>query len=256
MILYKWLSHPKLRGLCVDDPRTTTLRREIILENSFLRQIYQDWYIRLRSATKNKPGRLLELGSGAGFLSDYISGLITSDVIYLPFVDLILKGQILPFATGSLSGILMTNVLHHIPCPKEFFLEAARCIYPGGMLGMIEPWVSRWSEFIYTHFHQEPFQPHATQWEFPSEGPLSCANGALPWIIFKRDQELFLKELPDWKIDKIVPFMPLRYLVSGGVSLRPLMPGWSHNIWMWLESCLSPWMDSWAMFAEITLTRR
>ena len=43
MDLYKWLSHPKLRDLCIDDPRTTTIRCEIITENTILRRIYLDW---------------------------------------------------------------------------------------------------------------------------------------------------------------------------------------------------------------------
>jgi hypothetical protein len=34
------------------------------------------------------------------------------------------------------------------------------------------------------------------------------------------------------------------------------MPGWSYNLWALLESGFSPWIDSWAMFAHITLTRR
>lgn len=256
MDLYKWLSHPKLRGLSVDDPRTTTLRREIISENTFLRQIYLDWYARLGSTIQNKPGKILELGSGAGFLSDYVPNLITSDVVYLPFVDIILKGQKLPFISGSLRGIFISNVLHHIPYPRDFYLDAARCIYPGGVISMIEPWVSTWSKIIYTHLHQEPFQPDSRAWEFPSTGPLSGANGALPWILFKRDKDVFEKEFPEWKIHSIIPFMPFRYLISGGVSLRPLMPKWSYNAWVWLESQLSPWMDSWAMFAHITLKRQ
>ena len=33
------LAHPKLRGVNLDDPETTCLRKEIVLSNSFLRQI-------------------------------------------------------------------------------------------------------------------------------------------------------------------------------------------------------------------------
>ena len=187
---------------------------------------------------------MLELGSGAGFLNDYFPNLIKSDVIYLPFVDIILKGQKLPFVSGSLRGIFMSNVLHPIPFPRDFFGEAARSICPRGVISMIEPWVSTWSKIIYTHLHREPFQVDTRAWEFPSTGPLSGANGALPWIIFKRDKDLFVNEFPELKIDSITPFMPFRYLISGGVSMRPIMPGWSHNLWVWLESRLSQRMDS------------
>jgi hypothetical protein len=46
-----------------------------------------------------------------------------------------------------------------------------------------------------------------------------------------------------------------RYLVSGGVSLRPLMPACTFPLWRWLESTLGPWMGNWAMFARVVLVR-
>ena len=58
------------------------------------------------------PGNVLEIGSGPGFLADYIPDLVTSDIFTLPGVRCVLDGSALPFATGSLRGIVMTNVLH------------------------------------------------------------------------------------------------------------------------------------------------
>jgi hypothetical protein len=49
--------------------------------------------------------------------------------------------------------------------------------------------------------------------------------------------------------------MPFRYLISGGVSLRSLMPGWTFSIWRFVEDLLRPWMKTWAMFAQITLRK-
>ena len=85
---------------------------------------------------------------------------------------------------------------------------------------MVEPWVSRWSKLIYTHLHHEPFRTESPEWSFPSAGPLSGANGALPWIVFERDRPEFCRSFPQWHLQRIVPIMPLRYLLSGGVSLR------------------------------------
>jgi hypothetical protein len=118
---------------------------------------------------------------------------------------------------------------------------------------MIEPWVSHWSRFVYTHLHHEPFQPESPVWEFPSSGPLSGANGALPWIVFARDRRRFEAEFPQWQIEHVRPMMPFRYLLSGGVSLRPLTPAWSFGLWSAAESVLGPWERSLAMFAQITL---
>ena len=120
---------------------------------------------------------------------------------------------------------------------------------------MVEPWVTRWSTLVYTRLHHEPFDPGAEQWEFPSTGPLSGANGALPWIVFQRDRSRFEREFPQWSIERITPLMPFRYLVSGGVSLRSLMPGWSSSAWSQAEKILGDRGERMAMFAKIVVRR-
>ena len=149
----------------------------------------------------------------------------------------------------------MTNVLHHLAQPSRFFAEAVRCVKPGGAMIMIEPWVTAWGRWVYTHLHHEPFDPEAPSWEFPRTGPLSGANGAIPWILFVRDRERFERDFPMWKVKSIRPIMPFRYLVSGGVSLRSLTPGWSFEIWSALEKCASPFRHRLGMFAHIVLAR-
>src|SRR5207248_688772 len=92
------------------------------------------------------------------------------------------------------------------------------------------PWASAWSRVVYTRLHHEPFRPDAAEWEFPPTGPLSGANGAMPWIIFHRDRARFESEFPQWRIEQVKPQMPLRYLLSGGVSMRTLLPGSMHAV--------------------------
>jgi hypothetical protein len=121
---------------------------------------------------------------------------------------------------------------------------------------MLEPWVTTWSKFIYANLHHEPFLPNATNWSFPPTGPLSGANGAVPWIIFQRDRTKFEKDFPELKIADIQLTMPFRYLLSGGVSMRSLMPGWSFPFWRGLEKLLHPFMNSLAMFAYIEIRKR
>jgi hypothetical protein len=88
---------------------------------------------------------------------------------------------------------------------------------------MIEPWACGWSKLLYGHLHHEPFLPEANSWEIPESGPLSGANGALPWIIFVRDRKILASKFPELEIEEIVPMMPLRYLVSEGISMRNLI---------------------------------
>jgi hypothetical protein len=44
IMLKEWLAHPLTRGLDINDPNVTHLRRRIIQEKPFLRKIYQEWY--------------------------------------------------------------------------------------------------------------------------------------------------------------------------------------------------------------------
>jgi SAM-dependent methyltransferase len=249
------LAHPLTLGLNIDAPQTTLIRRRIIKEKKFLWLIYREWYRAIAAALPPGPGPLLELGAGAGFLREFIPGLITSEIFYLPDIDAVIDGQQLPLGAGVLRGIVMIDVLHHLPQPRRFLVEAARCIRPGGAVVMIEPWVTPWSRLIYLRLHQEPFCPEATAWEFPPSGPLSGANGALPWIIFARDRGQFEREFPEWRIRKIELGMPIRYLLSGGVSLVSLNPAWTFGLWRRLEELLKPLMKHLAMFARIELVR-
>ncbi len=254
-MLKRWLSHPLTRNLDLNDPLMTHQRRTIIQQKPFLKAIYHEWYTALAAAIPAGHAPVLELGSGAGFLHDYLPNLITSEIFPCPDIHAVLSGHDLPFATRSLRAIVMTDVLHHIPQPRRFFHEVTRCVRPGGCVAMVEPWVTDWSRFIYTHLHHEPFLPESPTWEFATSGPLSGANGAMPWILFARDRTRFEQEYPALRIQTIQPMMPFRYLVSGGVSLRSLMPGWTTGLWRNVETRLHAAMPRLAMFAFIVIER-
>ena len=252
-MLKQLLAHPLTCSLDIDEPLTTWLRRRIIKEKPFLRQIYEEWYRTLVQTLPHGTGPVVEIGSGAGFLDSFIPGLITSEVFFCPNIKVQLDAARLPFRERSLRAVVMTNVLHHLPQPRSFLAEAARCVRPGGVLALIEPWVSPWSRFIYGYLHHEPFRPESDEWEFPSSGPLTGANGAVPWMIFERDREKVEREFPEWKLQYVKPSMPFCYLLSGGVSMRSLMPGAAFNFVRRLENRMQP--RGWAMFAEIRLER-
>ncbi|MGW8179644.1 MAG: hypothetical protein ACWGQW_12930, partial [bacterium] len=76
------LAHPLTQDMDIDDPDVTHLRRQIILQNSFLKQLYLEWYHRIDQALdKPETQRVLELGSGAGFITDVMPDTITSEIL-------------------------------------------------------------------------------------------------------------------------------------------------------------------------------
>uniref|UniRef100_UPI0040567759 class I SAM-dependent methyltransferase n=1 Tax=Candidatus Electronema sp. TaxID=2698783 RepID=UPI0040567759 len=251
------LQHPLTKGLAVDDPETTRRRRAILRSKPFLRCLYREWYQLIAQALPHGEGLVVEFGSGAGFMKDCIPEVLTTEVQEgLEGIDIVLtQGGPLPFPDASVKALVMTDVLHHINEPRRFFAEATRVVRPnGGVLLMIEPWVTPWSRFIYTHLHSEPFQPESPNWEFPGQGPLSGANGALPWILFQRDRPQFEQEFPQWTITHVQPLMPLAYLLSGGLSLRSFAPAWLYGLCRWLEQA-SPYLERKnAMFSFCVLT--
>ena len=249
------LAHPLARGVDIDDPALTLVRRRIIREKPFLQEIYAEWYRWIAASLPAIGGPVLELGPGPGFLAEQIPGLVTSDVFACEGVQRVIDARRIPYGDAELRAIVMTDVLHYIPDAAAFFREGQRCLRPEGAVLMVEPWNTPLARLVWTRLHHEPFEPEAAAWEFPASGPLSAANTALPWIVFSRDRERFAREFPMLSIESVEPCMPLRYVVSGGISMRSLMPGWATGSWRGIEAALEPLRDRLGMFAKITVRR-
>ena len=250
------LQHPLTKGMDIDAPETTCLRKQIIQEKPLLKNIYDEWYSTVCDHLPPIDGPILEIGTGAGFLTTYVPKLITSDIMPVAGNDITCDARHLPFRANCLRAIVIIDVLHHISNPVAFFKDAERCVKRGGTIILIEPWVSFWSSIIFDKLHSEPFVPTSSTWSFPQSGPLSGANIALPWIIFQRDREIFFQQT-NWQIKLIKLTMPFRYLLSGGVSMRNLLPTWMIRPLIFLENSMSPWvMKQMAMFAFVVLKQR
>jgi SAM-dependent methyltransferase len=256
MGLLNFLRLPEARNVAdLDDPAVTALHGRIIRRKPFLRKIYQEIYHRFKAALRPGHDRaVVELGSGAGFLKEVIPQAITSDVLGVPGLTARFSALALPFADASLDAILMIDVLHHLPDVARFLREADRCLRKGGRILMVEPANTLWARFVYTHFHHEPFQP-AADWKLDGAGPLSSANGAIPWIVFCRDRARFDREFPRLRLVAIRPHMPFRYLLSGGVSIRQLAPSFAYSLIKGLECLLSPLNRFLGMFYFITVEK-
>jgi SAM-dependent methyltransferase len=222
----------------LDHPATTIRRKQDISNKPFMRNIYIEWYQLLKIHLPEEKNVIVELGSGPGFMTEIIPGVISSDVLLLPFIDIMMNGLKLPFAQHSTDAVLMVDVFHHISDAESFFVEVERVLKIGGRLVMIEPWITPWSRWVYNRFHHEALDTEGRDWSFPSSGPLSGANQALPWNVFQRDRLIFEEKCPGLKIIKTKPIMPLTYLLGGGFSHRASLPGFAYQLIRHLEKGL------------------
>lgn len=240
----------------LDRPEVTIEHGAIIQRKPFLRNTYLDFYHYFKEAsTRIPPGPMVELGSGGGILKEIFPEVFTSDILLLPMVDICFSAEAMPFEDQTVSAFFLFNVLHHIKKVEIFFNEVRRCLQKGGKLVVVEPANTFFSYWIYRYFHHEPFRPE-DGWEIPEGGPLSGANGALPWIVFVRDKKRFQQQYPELKIEPILIHTPFRYLISGGFSLPQLLPTFFYPAIRSLEAALAPLNPWMGLFMTIEVTRR
>lgn len=250
-----WLKLPEARNIKdLDAVSTTKLHGQIIQRKGFLKKLYVDFYKELAISARGLDGSLIELGSGGGFLKEVIPDIITSDILPVPGIDLCFSGLKMPFPDQTVSAFFMIDLLHHLPDSAAFFKEVERCLKIGGRCVMIEQTNTLWARFIYQNFHHEEFLPDAG-WGFEGSRPLSDSNGAIPWIIFCRDRKRFEKEFPNLKIAHVSFSVPFRYLLSGGLSIRSLVPSFLYEVVKAVEFILSPLNRYLGMFMRIELIR-
>lgn len=224
---------------------------------SLLRKIYESHYAFFTTQAPQLKGKAhVEIGSGNGFFSQIQDQVITSEVWPADNVHLQCSATTLPFADNALAALYLLDVLHHIQQPAEFFAEAQRCLAPGGAILMIEPANTRFGRFIYQNFHHEAFEPQAQSWCLPEGDPRLVANGALPWIILQRDRDKFVERYPNLEIQLLQPCLPLRYLLSGGLSKPQLLPTTGYPLIEWLEEKLPSWLlQRTGMFYRIRINK-
>lgn len=218
--------------------------------------MYIDLYRQFKEPMSNDgEGKIfIELGSGGGFIKEVIPNVITSDIISLPTVDRIFSALKMPLENGTVDAFFMINVFHHVSNAELFLGELNRCLSVGGKVVMIEPANTLWGRFIWKNFHHEPFDPRGN-WSFGGSGPLSSANGALPWIVFCRDRERLKQQFPSLKIENLTIHTPFRYLVSGGLSMKQLLPSSFYNLVQGIEKTLGPLNRYLGMFMTVRLQK-
>ena len=240
----------------IDDVQTTVLHQNIIKKKHFLYKLFKEHYNIFRKNIEDIPdGLKIELGSGGGFLKEVINDVITSDVLELPDVDKVIFAEKIPYPDKSVSAFFLLGTLHHIKEPEKFFSEINRCMKPGAKIIMIEPANTLFSRFFFKYIHHEQFDEKKVDWKVDGKGRLGNANLAIPWIIFIRDREKFLKKYPELEILQIKKHTPFRWFLSGGLSYRQFVPSASFGLFTSIEKLLSPFSNTLGSFMTIVLKK-
>jgi len=241
----------------LNDRNRGTEVRAILKRKKALRKLYLEIYQTYEGCLKRSPssGLAIEIGSGGGFAKEVIPELITTDIVPYEGIDQVLDATQLPFQNESLRSLFLWNVLHHIPNAEQFFKEALRVLVPGGRVLMIEPYPGIFGKIILKYFHHEPFDDQTKDWSFKSNGPLTGANGALPWMIFERDRKVFESKFPDFQIAYVKKVLPLRYWLTGGLKMWSLVPGFLYPFAKQIDHLLLRCSPQFGSFIQIELVK-
>ena len=195
-----------------------------------LRAVYTDCYRRMVAACR--PGRTLELGGGPGNFKGFAGAaqfdVVSTDIVWTPWLDAVCDGHYLPFADASFDNIVMFDVLHHLARPRLFFNEAQRILRPGGRVVMVEPAITAASRLFYTYLHPEPVvmseDPLQVGPPEPGRDPFD-SNQAIPTLLFARQSARFEQTFPGLRVRALRHFSFLAYPLSGGFRPWSLLPG-------------------------------
>ena len=229
------------------DRLQTLQNKKKLVNNGNLLYWYRELY-RFIFAGINDIGakRILEIGSGMSPAKLFIPTIITSDILELEHLEHCFDCHDIDrydgIPDGSLDIIILTNVLHHLENPRLFLERAHAKLINGGMIILVEPYLSALSHLIYRHIHHEcldttiaePLLQHI-------DGPLASANIALPHLIFfsGRGWDQALECRYRFAASDVRFFTGLSYMATGGISHIVPLPKTIYKIMFWMDQCLA-----------------
>lgn len=239
----------------LDTPSAYRLHREIIERKALLREVYGFYFKELIAPLEPVAGKkIVEIGAGAYNTDEYEPSVITSNSGMNRYIKVVFDAQVMPFKDASLDGVVMLNVLHHIPRARLFFDEVSRTLKDGGVMVMVEPYFSPLGWLIYKYLHHEPvIKMPPSVWEIPDG---FVANQIMPYHIFTRDRNIFELGYPDLKVEAVTAHMCCAHLISGGLTYRALAPDSMRGFVWGLERLLVPFKRWLAMFMTVTVRKK
>jgi SAM-dependent methyltransferase len=247
-----------------DSEELLRVHLEIIKSKKIIHNVFEEFYD-ICNNLKNKyfiksDKKIIELGAGVSFIKDKYPNIITSDIKNYEGVDIVVNAQEMQFKDSEVNTFYGINCFHHFPEPRKFFMELDRTLEDGGGAILIEPYYGWFSNILYKKVHEDEFfYKEQKNWETGQNENqfMTGANQALSYLIFIRDREIFEKEFPNLVIeDTIIINNYMRYLVSGGVNFKQLLPTFMEKPIKFFEFLLSPLNKIFALHYAIVIRKK
>ena len=259
--LRKLLSDPSLKALDVDGPERLDLHEKVLARKPMLQEVFIEFHHAFHDLAERYfkvSGLEIELGAGIAPMRNSYPAVLATDIVATAHLDMALNAEAMSLEDGSVRAFYGQNCFHHFPHPGRFFSELQRTLKPGGGAILIEPYYGPFAGFMYKRlFASEGFDKHFPSWDTPSTGPMNGANQALSYIVFVRDRARFEREYPDLEIvhESVCGNYP-RYLISGGLNFRQLLPDVLIPVIKGLEKLLYPVRRLLALHHIVVIRRR
>lgn len=255
------LQEPEVVGCPVDGLARFEAHRAVLRRKPMIRGVFDAFhacFAALDARFLGGGGAVIELGAGVYPVRETIPGVLATDVVDAPHLDLTLDAGAMDLPDASVHAFYLQNVFHHFPEPSRFFAELERTLVPGGGAILIEPAAGPFAAWLYPRlFASEGYDRHAPAWDTPVGGPMSGANQALSYLVFDRDLARFEREHPGLEVvhRDVLPHWP-RYLLSGGLNFRSLVPCWATPAVLALEWLLYPLRGVLGLHRVLVIRRR
>lgn len=258
--LLNLLRDPSLAAMDVDGEERLYLHHEMLRKKRMLREVFTEFHHLFKSlADRLFPvsGLDVELGGGVALMRDTYPEVLATDAIPAPHLDKVLDAEDMDLPDGLVRVFYAQNCFHHFPHPDLFFAELERTLVPGGGAIILDPYYGPVASFMYKRlFKTEGFDKTYPSWETPTTGPMNGANQALSYIVLVRDRAEFQRKHPslvivhEQQVDNY-----LKYLFSGGLNFRQLLPDWMTGAVTVAEKLLSPF-NRWLALHHVIVIRK
>jgi SAM-dependent methyltransferase len=231
--------------------------RKIWEQKPILNALYHSYYQQILA--RCNAGKTLEIGGGSGNLKSFAPSVVSTDILFAPWLDVVSDAQLLPFALASFDNIVLFDVLHHIAEPRLFLAEAVRILRARGRIILLEPGITPVSWLFYRLFHPEPIRmridPLAPGSLKSGDDPFD-ANQAIPTLLLTRYRSQLHCQFPELHVVEFRRIALFSYPLSGGFRPWSLIPTSLVDPLLRLERLLEPLLGPLLAFRLLAVIER